>query len=892
MSEEIIQYDSLNNYIPIGEFKYIDLGKTTFNQLSNLKIISNEISSVIIKKSPDALILDSGSYPVKIKAIVEYKTPEEWNTERKKAKSIKQVSEYCYFSNVDFAIITNGIDYEVFFINSNLKKHDFSFTNKDIKYYADYICWSNNQKVILKQIKNDKLSQEKLVKIFSTINSENLTINDKINTINPKQLAKGIWQSIWLATGDDPKKCLMTFTELFMYKYLSDLNILNEKEDGTSISFEETFSKGKNKCLQYYMNNVRNYIKQIFPKGEDDTTIINGLSVKKDSNQDELFYSILEDFKKFGSLKNVTIEFKSNLFEEFLKGTNGIKLMAQFFTPRNIIRTMVNMANVSQLQEGQKICDPACGVGGFILESMIARNILSDFFVDGTKLNSKIIYSGYDLDKQTIILAKASLTMLLSSKIIQYKNNLGEYANFINSVFESFHKSTIGSLSKIDGKYDLVLSNPPYVRKGMSLYRDFIENDLALKKFYTEQYDSKEGLFLINIVKSLKPGGRAFIILPDGFFHTKSNRGLRNFFINETIIDGIISLPSKTFYTTTKKTYILCITKKNEIAISQTTTVFNYIVRDVGESLDIARVNTNLEDLNNLAREFKYFIADKEHYSSNQPQIFTKEIDYYKNEDMWLSERLLSKEQIEKLKIEDENENEINTLDDVSQCISDMVNELGKINIELNEINDNQYNYKYKSVSLNECDENGILFFEITSTLIGYKQKEYREKQVESSEGYPLYTAAKNCVAYLPKNHVKLMNVKKSRPHITIATDGDGTAGTNILLHKSPYFLNSSRISIIIHKENILPEYIYYNLKNIKKKYGFGYTIKCNKDNLEKYIQFEIPIDENGNFSVEIQKDIISKMQRREEILNKISSYEETFKSIRKFSQFLAFFEE
>lgn len=313
-------------------------------------------------------------------------------------------------------------------------------------------------------------------------------------------------------------------------------------------------------------------------------------------------------------------------------------------------------------------------------------------------------------------------------------------------------------------------------------------------------------------------------------------------------------------------------------------------MRDVGESLDIARVNTNLEDLNNLAREFKYFIADKEHYSSNQPQIFTKEIDYYKNEDMWLSERLLSKEQIEKLKIEDENE--INTLDDVSQCISDMVNELGKINIELNEINNNHYNYKYKSVSLNECDENGILFFEITSTLIGYKQKEYREKQVESSEGYPLYTAAKNCVAYLPKNHVKLMNVKKSRPHITIATDGDGTAGTNILLHKTPYFLNSSRISIIIHKENILPEYIYYNLKNIKKKYGFGYTIKCNKDNLEKYIQFEIPIDENGNFSVKIQKDIISKMQRREEILNKISSYEEMFKSIRKFSQFLALFEE
>lgn len=889
MSEEIIQYNTLENYIPIGEFRYIDLGKTTFNQLTKSKVISNKISHSIKLKKPDALILDGGSYPAKIIAIVEFKKPDEWNTDTKKEASIKQVSEYCHFSNVNYGIVTNGTDYEILFVDASKTEHDFSFTVNEEQYYADYIL-KNNQKLKLKNIKSNKASQETLVKVFLTTDHDNITLNESIDIVDPRSLAKGIWQSIWLATGDDPKKCLTTFTELFMYKYLSDLGILTEKEDGTSISFEETFSKGKDKCLQYYMNNVREYIKEVFPKGKDDTTIINGLSVKKDSKQDELFYSILEDFKKFGSLKNVSIEFKSNLFEEFLKGSNGIKLMAQFFTPRNIIRTMVNMANVSQLQDGQSICDPACGVGGFVIESMIARNITKDFCDNPTTLSSKINYSGYDLDKQTIILAKASLTMLLSSKINEYRNNLSKYADFVNSVFESFHKSTIGSLSKTDGQYDLILSNPPYVRKGMSLYRGFIENDFELSAFYDKEFDSKEGLFVINMVKSLKPKGRAFIVLPDGFFHTKSDRGLRNFLLEETIIDGIISLPSRTFYTTAKKTYILCLTKKTDRNIPQTSPIFNYIVTDVGESLDIARVNTNLDDLNCLAREFKYFMADKEQYVSNYTQIFTKEIDYYKNEDMWMSERLLSDYQLKKLSIK-ENE-EFNTLTDVSQSIAEAIRELDNLNTELKEIDNAQEDCNYKVVTLNEVDENGDPFFDISSSLIGYKQKEYREKQVDLSEGYPLYTAAKDCVAYLPKNHAKLVTVEANRPHISIATDGDGTAGTNIILHKEPYFLNTSRLSIVTKKHDILPEYVYHSLKNIKKKYGFGYTIKCNKDNLEKYIKIDVPVDENGNFSLDYQKKIVNKMEKRETILKKLSNYEEMFKSIKKFSQFVAISED
>nr|AYC64683.1 hypothetical protein [Halimeda minima] len=66
--------------------------------------------------------------------------------------------------------------------------------------------------------------------------------------------------------------------------------------------------------------------------------------------------------------------------------------------------------------------------------------------------------------------------------------------------------------------------------------------------------------------RALKPSGQAFIIVPDGLFNRQNNLGSpqrgeqKNFLLEECYI--IISLPKKTFFTTSKKTSILCITKK------------------------------------------------------------------------------------------------------------------------------------------------------------------------------------------------------------------------------------------------------------------------------------------------------------------------------------------
>ena len=281
-----------------------------------------------------------------------------------------------------------------------------------------------------------------------------------------------------------------------------------------------------------------------------------------------------------------------------------------------------------------------------------------------------------------------------------------------------------------------------------------------------------------------------------------------------------------------------------------------------------------MNDLNNLIKEYKDYIYNDK-YSCHTNSTFLKDIDYYKQNDMWLSENLLVHEKEPDLVIKDFSE------------IVDIVNEIGdgikETLISINDIADKESNYKFIEIDLS--NENQFKFY--TSTL-GLKQKEYREINAKNNDNdtYPVYTAASKPVAFFNKNHKGL--IIPNSAHISIATDGDGTAGTNIILHKTPYFINSSRLSIEVLDQNILPEYIFYAIKNIKKKFGFGYSVKCNKDNLKKYCKVKIPVDNSGNISKDIQNLIVKDMMEKETLLNNLIENLSHLDNVKEFNKFLS----
>lgn len=867
MSEEIIQKKYEKHGEVFGLYEFYNIGKTNISNLKKYKIVKNKDYGVYERKAPDAIICDRrNKKDIRVIAIIEHKQPNNFNTDEKKEEAFKQCNNYCEVLNAKIGIITDG--QTTFWINPQV-----SIDNSENKYFDNKIersfSYIYNGNGTLFQNNFDSSSTESIEKInmlLSTIDEN----NSKIKTtkfLSPSLLAKQVWQSVWLATGDDPKRCLMTFTELFIFKFLSDLKILELDDNGNEIDFDSVYKKGRNFCLKYYLSVVRPYVKKIFPPQSDGTTIINGLSLKKDQNQDSLFFDILTSFHEYGKLENIDPNFKSRLFEDFLKGTTGKKQLAQFFTPRNVIKAIVELANVRNLPENSKICDPACGVGGFIIEPILNRaiNQKNDFNIEGSTISTKLLYSGYDYDDLSIILAKANLLIALTEELQSNPTLTKQFSSLLASIFSVLNNSIIGSLEKTNEcKYDLIMSNPPYVSKGMKLYRDYIKDTGTLSNFYNTPSVGKEGLFIQKIIRELKPRGNAFIILPDGFFYRPADNKLKEYIINNCFIECIISLPEKTFYATTKKTYILGIRKKDSTDLIQEYPVFTAIAFNIGESLDVDRIPVQENDLTIITREYKYFHVDHTQYNSTINNIKIIDIQNFKNNLNWIIENYWEAEEKIQLGLldsqKDISDEDLfdnidffnNSLDEFKQILED------ELNIAYSS------SQKYKTVFLNDTG----LFKFITASL-GYTRKEYSKYDTGNENDIPVYTAAKKPVAHVKPLSVKPIFASDNEKHISFATDGDGTAGTNIFLHSTSYYLNTSRASFKILNHKIKPEYVFYYMQDIKKKYGFDYKHKANQNNISE-IEILIPVDENDEFDINKQNDFINHYLKMINIKEKI----------------------
>lgn len=144
---------------------------------------------------------------------------------------------------------------------------------------------------------------------------------------------------------------------------------------------------------------------QNFPVAKDNTTIINGRlfhtqvdemgnPIIIDSAADG-FGKLLDCFKDYenehGKFLYINKDFKSKLFETFMKNSSDKDGMGQFFTPLKVVQEMVRMVDV---REGMDICDPACGVGKFLLEASL--KLSSPFYFENgiLKKNSQSLWYG------------------------------------------------------------------------------------------------------------------------------------------------------------------------------------------------------------------------------------------------------------------------------------------------------------------------------------------------------------------------------------------------------------------------------------------------------------------------------------------------------------------
>lgn len=246
----------------------------------------------------------------------------------------------------------------------------------------------------------------------------------------------------------------------------------------------------------------------------------------------------------------------------------------------------------------------------------------------------------------------------------------------------------LGTLGELEeNKYDLILANPPY-------YQSKVMMEAAKATgFYDLNGAGVESLFLEWILKSLKAGGTANIVLPDGIFSNYANSKLKEYILNNFFVESIISLPVGAFFNTPKKTYILTVRKaterEKEDNKKQDYPVFTYIATSIGESLDVYRFDIEDNDLKEAVAKYNFYRKEdknnlrdliKTHIESD-PKLKLIDIKEFDKDKSWIIENFWSEE--EKIDIGLKKAKKIVTVDEFQMLLDDMISLMNEFKEEL-----------------------------------------------------------------------------------------------------------------------------------------------------------------------------------------------------------------
>jgi type I restriction enzyme M protein len=315
------------------------------------------------------------------------------------------------------------------------------------------------------------------------------------------------------------------------------------------------------------------------------------LLVEAISTIEEIFAEIEKDANEGGQAFQ---DIQGDVYEMLLSEIATAGKNGQFRTPRHIIKLI---AELVEPQLGNRIADPACGTGGFLLgayqylvtqldknkknltpdEDGFIRNSVSGLLTREVNdiLNDSLY--GYDIDVTMVRLGLMNLMMHgVDTPHIDYKDTLSK--GFIES-----------------NQYHIIMANPPFTG---SIDKGDINEALNLGTTKTEL------LFIENIYNLLKMGGTAGVVVPQGVLFGSGNAFVeaRKILIEKCELKAVITMPSGVFKPYAGvSTAILIFTKGGE-----TENVWFYDMQSDGYSLDDKRIKLEgYGDLQDIVMQYK-----------------------------------------------------------------------------------------------------------------------------------------------------------------------------------------------------------------------------------------------------------------------------------------------
>ncbi len=245
------------------------------------------------------------------------------------------------------------------------------------------------------------------------------------------------------------------------------------------------------------------------------------------------------------------IDIKGEIYEGLLeRNAQDVKGGAgQYFTPRPLIRAIVEVMNP---HPGQTVADPACGTGGFLLsahDQILAEHKLDR---DQRKHLATEALSGIDIVDSVCRLCAMNL--------------------YLHGIGSSDGEPPVAALDALaspsSDHYDMVLTNPPFGKKGGFVIVG--EDGKATTEKHSYERDdfwattsNKQLNFLQHIVSMLRIGGTAAVVLPDNvLFEGGASETIRRELLKRCDVHTLFRLPTGIFYAQGVKANVLFFERK------------------------------------------------------------------------------------------------------------------------------------------------------------------------------------------------------------------------------------------------------------------------------------------------------------------------------------------
>lgn len=464
-----------------------------------------------------------------------------------------------------------------------------------------------------------------------------------------KSQIDAIWKSFWTGGISNSIDVLEQMTYLFFMKMLDDAQ-LNQEATAQAMGLKDfedpkaVFKKGNwhnpdtNKDVPY--SNLRwNVFRQFTPEKMFDTVRFDVFTfIKNISNDETSAYSrfmndavfliqqprtlvkVVEGIQELDMNDRDTM---GDVYEYVLgkmaeSGTNG-----QFRTPRHIIRMMVELM---QPKVDDRICDPAMGTAGFLVES--AKYLKANYTQELLKKQNLThfrtgMFSGFDTDPK--MLRIGSMNLMLNG--VDNPNIVAQ--------------DSLSNQNTKESTYTLCLANPPF---SGSLDHDVV-NPTLLAMTRTKK---TELLFISLFIRMLELGGRCASIVPDGvlFGNSSGHKSIRKELVDKQRLQAVISMPSGVFKPYAGvSTAILVFTKTDA---GGTDKVWFYDMKADGFSLDDKRNPIADNDIPDVIARFKNLAAEETRTRKDQSFLVPVEEIREKGYDLSINKY----KEVEKVKVE------------------------------------------------------------------------------------------------------------------------------------------------------------------------------------------------------------------------------------------------